>query len=243
MGTREITNPGLLWEINNKPKEEYDASRWRDEIKCLPDHDNEQSTDGTMWGFIGSEGKEGEMINYNDFGVALHNYGLGQLQNKRTKRCLAIVRDKNADETANIETVTHAIRSEVCDYSGKDPTQLWIFYFTERDQPFGPFVPAMYTGACWGPNEYDEKTNTTTVRAVPGAVYKEYTVPEHLRLVDSRYVALSTLDRDDGGGISPVVRCTGQKWFFNPPFEDGKATEFKEDAEPPYPEVPPNKLM
>ncbi|KAF3106645.1 hypothetical protein TWF706_003169 [Orbilia oligospora] len=241
VGVREITNQKLIWEINNKPKDEYDPRRWRDEIKCLPDHDNDKSTAGTMWGFIGSEGKEGEMINYNPFGVALHDYGLGQLQNMRTKRCLAIVLDIDADEGENIETVKHAIRSEECDYSGQDPKQLWMFYFTAKDQPFGPFVPAMYTGACWGPNNYDEKNNATMVRAVPGAVYKEYTMPEHLRLVDSKYVALSTFDRDDGGGISPVVRCTTQKWFFNPPFEDGAPTEFRDDSEPPYSEVPPVK--
>ncbi|KAK6360643.1 hypothetical protein TWF730_006779 [Orbilia blumenaviensis] len=242
VGVREITNPKVIWEINNKPKEQYDPNRWREEVKCLPDHDNDKSTDGTMWGFIGSEGKEGELINYNPFGVALHDYALGQLQNKRTKRCLAIVRDKEADEGANIETVPHAVRSEKCDYTGRDPKQLWVFYFQSRDQPFGPFVPAMYTGACWGPNIYDEGNNATTVKAVKGAVYKEYTMADHLRLVDSRYVALSTFDRDDGGGISPVVRCTGQKWFFNPPFEDGEPTEFEDEARPPYFEPPPNKL-
>ncbi|KAK6505142.1 hypothetical protein TWF481_007063 [Arthrobotrys musiformis] len=238
VGTRGITDQKLLWEINNQPRENYDPRRWREEIKCAADHDNDQSFAGTMWGFIGSEGKKGELINYNVFGVALHDYALGQIQNMRTRRCLSIIVDKDEDQLKNIETVKHALRSEECDFSGKDPRQLWLVYFTERDQPFGPFIPAMHTGACWGPNEYDEEKNVTTVRAVPGAVYQEYSVPEHLRLVDSRYVAMSTFDRDDGGGISPVVRCTSQKWFWNPPFQDGPPTEIRDDSKPLYTVVP-----
>ncbi|EPS44721.1 hypothetical protein H072_1277 [Dactylellina haptotyla CBS 200.50] len=231
IGTIPLQNDPNIQDFNLN----YDPGRWSRELNCQGDFS------ATQWMFIGVKGKKADLVNGQPYGWALHDYAIGQIMNVKTERCLAIIRKDEEHTDGNIETVEHALQSEICDTIGEDDRQMWIIYFQERaagiEQPFAPLIPAVYAGACWGPNAVAEENgrNITLVQPVPGAVYVEYTTPEHLRRVDTRYVAMSTFDVDDRGGISPVARCTGQKWFFDPPFRMDNTKFTQPLPEPPAP--------
>ncbi|KAF3908625.1 hypothetical protein AA313_de0202035 [Arthrobotrys entomopaga] len=231
VSTVPLANSPNLQDYNTQ----YDPSRWS-KLTCGGDKDT------TVWRFIGIKGKKGEVINNQTAGWALHDYALGQLKNQKTGRCLAIVRKPGTDDRANIETVPHTLQSAVCDSVGEDDRQMWMVYFHDAGQPFSPFIPAMYTGACFkegrGANVNNNEIADSPIIPVDGAVYIQYSVPNHLRRVDAKYVAISTFDKDDHAGVSPVVACTGQKWFFDPPFTTGGTVFNETDPNPNDGDVP-----
>ncbi|KAK6543088.1 hypothetical protein TWF694_007011 [Orbilia ellipsospora] len=232
VGTVPLANSPNLEDFNNQ----YDPTRWSKELSCPGDPAT------TTWRFIGVRGIKGDVINNQTAGWALHDYALGQLLNQKTGRCLTLVRGEGTDDRANIQTTPHAMQSEVCDSVGEDDRQMWIIYFHDAGQPFSPFIPALYTGACYNPGpgttvDYNEIANSPII-PVDGAVYLQYTIPDHLRRVDAKYVAMSTFDKDDHGGVSPVVACTGQKWFFDPPFTLGGTVYNETNADTNDPSIP-----
>ncbi|KAJ6260499.1 hypothetical protein Dda_4725 [Drechslerella dactyloides] len=172
----------------------------------------------SQWSFVGNNGTKGTKINDNAMGVALHDYAIGQFRNTKTRRCVSLIRNWDADKNANIETVGHALRSIDCDPTSKDKRQLWVIYYNGPNAPFAPFIPASELGACLGFNTKKDDKGVWTYDRVPGGVYEDTAEEINLRQVDARYVSMSTFNSDDASGVSPVVRCTGMKWVFGPGF-------------------------
>ncbi|KAF3923269.1 hypothetical protein ABW21_db0201693 [Orbilia brochopaga] len=208
VGANQGVKGGLSQSIQEQ--DAFSVNAWQ-QLECAGDKDASQ------WDFVGNNGTKGTKINDNPMGVALHDYAIGQLRNKKTERCLALIRDDGADASASIETVGHSIRSVDCDEKSKDSKQLWVVYFG-GDDPFAPLIPADALGACNSPNTAKGDDGNWKYDRVPGAVYEDTAADENLKQVDARYVAMSTFDFDDGGGVSPVARCTGMKWAFGPGF-------------------------
>ncbi|KAF3914902.1 hypothetical protein ABW20_dc0107289 [Dactylellina cionopaga] len=189
----------------------YDPKTWRDGIHCQGD------VDANRWKFVGVYGKSNERINDKVRGNSLHDYVMGFIMNVKTERCLSLVRDEGSNPDGLIEQTDHRILSEECDPTAKDVRQMWMIYLTEQYQPFGPLVPANEAAPCFA----EPRADGSDIGRVPGGVYAEYVRPDHLRRVDARYLALSTMEMGDAARISPKVMCTGQKWYFDPPFELG----------------------
>ncbi|KAK6359697.1 hypothetical protein TWF696_000839 [Orbilia brochopaga] len=208
VGTMSIQG-GVPDSVRNQ--DSYSVNAWQG-LQC------EGHKDASQWIFVGNNGTKGTKINENPMGVALHDYAIGQFRNVLTTRCIALIRDKDVDPAANIETVPHAIRSVPCDQTSKDSKQMWVVYFNVDGQPFAPLIPADALGACNAPNTYKDSAGNWKFDRVPGGVYEDTANDDQLRQVDARYVGMSTFDIDDNGGVSPQARCTGMKWVFGPGF-------------------------